>query len=215
MLEGVVGQIEQLQYFYYAALTVAALYETASADEQQAWRKLLREHQEQLLEWAEINASTFADKHTLVLAEIARIEKRDADAQQLYEQAIHLARENGFVQNEGLAHELAAQYHLARGLNTAGHAHLRSARNCYLRWGADGKVRQLDGLYPHLAVTEGPHSAAAIGSAVQQLDVASVVKASQALSSEIVLPKLIEQTDEDRDRERRRGPRPFDTAVRG
>ena len=52
---------------------------TASADEQQAWRELLREHQEQLREWAENNPPTFADKHALVLAEIARIEKRDAD----------------------------------------------------------------------------------------------------------------------------------------
>ena len=54
-------------------------------------------------------------------------------------------------------------------------------------------MRQLDRLYPHLAAPEGQHSAAAIGSAVQQLDVASVVKASQALSSEIELPKLIER----------------------
>jgi hypothetical protein len=66
--------------------------------------------------------------------------KRDADALRLYEQAIHSARENGFVQNEALAHELAAQYCLARGLETAGYAYLRNARNCYDRWGAHGKV---------------------------------------------------------------------------
>ena len=80
MLAASVGQIQQLDYFYYAALTVSALYETASADQQQAWRKLLREHQEQLREWAENYPPTFADKHALVLAEIARIEKRDSDA---------------------------------------------------------------------------------------------------------------------------------------
>jgi PAS domain S-box-containing protein len=49
-------------------------------------------------------------------------------------------------------------------------------------------VRQLDRLYPQLAPTEGDR-----GSPVQQLDVASVVKASQAVSSEIGLPKLIER----------------------
>ena len=83
-----------------------------------------------------------------MLAEIARIEKRDVDALRLYEQAIHSARENGFVQNEGLAHELAAQYYLAHGLETAGYAHLRNARNCYDRWGAHGKVKQLDERVP-------------------------------------------------------------------
>jgi PAS domain S-box-containing protein len=76
-----------------------------------------------------------------------------------------------------------------RRLSTQGQGLL----SCYLRWGADGKMRQLDQLYPHLAGPEGQHSAATIGSAIQQLDAASVVKASQALSSEIVLPMLVQQ----------------------
>jgi PAS domain S-box-containing protein len=71
--------------------------------------------------------------------------------------------------------------------------YLLNARDGYLRWGAAGKVRQLDRLYPHLAAPEGNLPAATTGSQVQQLDVASVVKASQAVSSEIVLPKLIER----------------------
>jgi PAS domain S-box-containing protein len=187
------GLIVQLDYFYYAALTVLTLYETASADEQQAWRKLLREHQEQLREWAETNPPTFADKHALLLAEIARIEKRDFDALRLYEQAIHLARENGFVQNEGLAHELAAQYCLAQGLETAGHAHLRNARNCYDRWGAHGKVKQLEDRYPRLREERTLASAATIGPPVGQWDVETVVKASQAISSEMALPRLVEK----------------------
>ena len=74
------------------------------------WRDLLTAHREQLREWAEIYPPTFADKHLLVSAEIARIEGRALDAMQFYEQAIQSAREHGFVQNEGLAHELAAQY---------------------------------------------------------------------------------------------------------
>jgi PAS domain S-box-containing protein len=191
LLQAAGGQIALLDYFYYAALTVAALYETASADEQQAWRELLATHQELLREWAENNPPTFGDKYALVLAEIARIEKRDADTLGLYEEAIHLARDNGFVQDEGLAHELAAQYYLARGLETAGHAHLRNARNCYARWGAHGKVRQLDESYPRLR--EEPSSAAAIGVQAGQLDIETVVKASQAISSEMVLPELIEK----------------------
>ncbi len=193
-LSALTGSIQLLDYFYYAALTVAALYENASTDEQSGWRDLLTAHREQLREWAETYPPTFADKHTLVLAEIARIEKRDADAMQLYEQAIHLAREHGFVQNEGLAHELTAQYYLAHGLETAGYAHLRNARNCYDRWGALGKVKQLDERYPHLQEERVLASnTATIGALVGQLDAATVVKASQAISSEIVLSKLIEK----------------------
>ncbi len=194
LLSAAAGQIQLLDYFYYAALTVSGLYENASANEQSGWRDLLTTHQEQLREWAENYPPTFADKHLLVSAEIARIEKRYVDAQHLYEQAIHSARENGFVQNEGLAHELAAQYYLAHGLETAGYAHLRNARNCYDRWGAHGKVRQLDELYPHLREEWlSSSSTSTIGTPVRQLDVETVVKASQTLSSEIVLPKLIEK----------------------
>ena len=187
------GQIQQLDYFYYSALTVSALYEAAGTDQQQAWRELLTEHRGQLREWAENYPPTFADKHELVLAEIARLEGRDADAMRLYEQAVRSAHENGFVQNEGVAYEVAAQFYAARGVESIADAYIRNAKDCYFRWGADGKVRQLDRLYPHLIVPDERHSAAGIGSAVQQLDVASVVKASQALSGEIVLPKLIER----------------------
>jgi PAS domain S-box-containing protein len=186
--------IQLLDYFYYTALTVTALYENATADEQNRWRELLTAHREQLHEWAENYPPTFADKHALVSAEIARLEGRAFDAMQLYEQAIQSARENGFVQNEGLAHELAAQYYLTRGLETVGYAYLRSARNCYYRWGALGKVKQLDERYPRLHEERLPTSTTStIGTAVRQLDVETVVKASQALSSEILLSKLIEK----------------------
>ena len=66
----------------------------------------------------------------------------------LYEEAIRAARENGFVQNEGIGNELAARSYLKRGYEMIGHAYLREARYCYLRWGALGKVQQLDQRYP-------------------------------------------------------------------
>ena len=143
-------------------------------------------------EWAENNPLTFSDKHALVSAEVARIDGRDADAMRLYEQAIQSAREHGFVQNEGVAHEVAARFFVARGLERFARVCLRDARRCYLRWGAHGKVRQLDERYPHLreetATTSGT---ATVGAPVTQLDVEAVVSASQAVSGEIVLENLI------------------------
>ncbi|MGD0648663.1 MAG: PAS domain-containing protein, partial [Acidobacteriaceae bacterium] len=186
--------LQRFDYFYYTALTVAALYEEASADEQTGWRELLAAHREQLREWAENYPPTFADKHLLVSAEIARLEGRAFDAMQLYEQAIRSARENSFVQNEALAHEVAARFYAAHGSGTSAHAHLCKARNCYERWGAFGKVKQLDEQYPRLREERVPASTTStIGTPVGELDVETVIKASQALSSEIVLPNLIEK----------------------
>jgi PAS domain S-box-containing protein len=193
LLGAMVGQIKLLDYFYYTALMVAALYEKASTDEQTGWREVLAAHREQLREWTNNYPPTFGHKHALVSAEIARIEGRDLDAMRLYEKAIQSAREHGFVQNEGLACELAASFYAARTYETIAYTYLRNARNCFDRWGALGKVKQLDERYPHLHEERTPASSATIGQPVGQLDVETVVKASQALSSEIVLPSLIEK----------------------
>jgi PAS domain S-box-containing protein len=193
LLSAAAAQIQLLDYFYYTALTVAAHYENGSADEKTTWRDLLTEHQEQLREWTENCPPTFADKHALVLAEIARLERRDSDAMRQYEHAIRLARENGFIQNEGVAHELAAGFYIGRGSTTAARAHLEDARGCFARWGAVGKVEQLDRRYPRpreRTATSLP--TAMIDILAEKLDVASVVKASQAVSGEIEPSKLIE-----------------------
>jgi PAS domain S-box-containing protein len=186
------ARVELLDYFYYAALAVAALYENATTEEQTRWRELLTAHGEQLRKWADNNPPTFVDKHALVAAEIARLEGRDADAIRLYEQAIRSARDSGFVQNEGLAQEVAARFYAAHGAESIAHACLREARRCYLRWGAFGKVRQLEQLHPHLRGVPVPASpTATLGTPAERLDVGTVLKAAQAVSSEIVLGELV------------------------
>ena len=92
-----------------------------------------------------------------------------------------------------VANELAGRFYLARGIETAGYAYLRNARNCYDRWGATGKVKQLDERYSRLRQEPASTSSATIGPSVGQLDIGTVVKASQAISSEMVLPALIEK----------------------
>ena len=143
--------------------------------------------------WAEAGPENFAHRAALLGAEVARLEGRPLDAMRLYEEAMRSAREHGFIQNEGLASELAARFHAGRGFEAIARAYLVQARSCYLRWGAAGKVRQLDRLHPHLR----PEPAAPRGdgtslTSVEQLDLATVVKVSQAVSGEIDLRKLID-----------------------
>ncbi|HVN06016.1 MAG TPA: AAA family ATPase [Bryobacteraceae bacterium] len=186
-------EIQLLDYVYYAALTIAALHGSAAAGESNTWREQLTAHHEKLREWAGNCASTFASKYALVSAEIARLEGRNAKAIRLYEEAIQSAREYGLVQNEGVAHELAAGFYQARGATTSVRAHLEAARSCFARWGAEAKVRQLEQLHPYLRERPMPASpTATFRTPVAQLDVGTVVKATQAVSGEIVLSKLIE-----------------------
>ena len=91
------GFIQTLDYHYFTALTIAAIWEKLTPEQRDALRTQLMGHCEQLQEWAENYPPTFGDKHALVSAEVARLEGRDADAMLLYEQAIVAARENGFA----------------------------------------------------------------------------------------------------------------------
>ena len=186
LLWAAAAHIHLLDHAYYTALTLAALYEKAPADTQHAWRERLSAHLAQLGEWAQNYPPTFLDKHALVAAEMARLEGRESDAMRLYEQAIQAARENGFVQNEALAYELAAAFYRVRGFVTFADAYLSKARSCYARWGADAKVRQLDGRHPQLPA---PAPAAVAGA---QLDMLSIAKATQAISGRIVLDELVD-----------------------
>src|SRR6202035_1156923 len=145
-----VSYFETAEYHFYGALSRAASCDTATAGERQQHLDAVAAHHKQLQLWAANCPENFENRAALVGAEIARIEGRDRDAMGLYEQAIGSARTNGFVHNEALAHELAARFYAARGFETIAHAYMRNAWHCYLRWGATGKVRQLEELYPHL-----------------------------------------------------------------
>ncbi len=185
--------IERAEYEFYSALSRAALWDSAPSDERQEHFEALAAHYKRLQLWAEHCPENFEDRATLVGAEIARIEGRVLDAERLYEQAIRAASGNGFVQNEATAYEVAAQFYAARGFETFADAYLRNARNCYDRWGAQGKVKQLDERYPRLREGRPPAPSITISAPFGQFDVETVVRASQALSSEMVFPRLIER----------------------
>jgi PAS domain S-box-containing protein len=181
------------EYHLYAALARAALCDAAGAAERVQHLEALATHHRQLQAWSENCPENFENRAALVGAEIARIEDRTLDAMNLYEQAIRSAQVNGFVHNEAVASELAARFYAARGFEFAGRGYLRNARHCYLRWGADGKVRQLDMIHPRLRTEEpAPASTSTITAPVEHLDLATVIKVSQAVSGEIVLEKLLD-----------------------
>jgi PAS domain S-box-containing protein len=187
------SHFETAEYHFYGALSRAASCDSAPPGERQQHMEALAAHHKQLKVWAANCSENFENRAALVAGEIARRETRDIDAMRLYEQAIRLARENGFVQNEGIANELAARFYAARGFDKIARVYLRDARHCYLHWGANGKVRQLDELYPYLREDKPvPGSTSTIAARIEQLDLGTVIKVSQAVSGEIVLEKLLD-----------------------
>jgi PAS domain S-box-containing protein len=184
---------ETTEYHFYSALSRASCCDLALPDRHRQHFEALVAHHRQLEVWVENCPENFEDRTALVGAEIARIQGRELDAEGLYEQAIRSAHANGFVHNEALANELAARFYAARGFEKIAHVYLRDARNCYLHWGAAGKVRQLDEFDPRFREEYPmPRPTSTIGAPVEHLDFATVIKVSHAVSGEIVLENLLD-----------------------
>lgn len=178
---------------FYGALARAALFDLQPPGGAQEALDALAAHHKQLQAWAQSCPENFESRAALVGAEIARLDHRDEEAMRLYEQAIRSAHSNGFVHLEALANELAARFYAARGFERIARFCLQDAHDAYLRWGADGKVRQLENAFPYLrteAPAPGPTST--MRTSVEHLDLASVIEVSQAISGDIVLHRLIE-----------------------
>jgi PAS domain S-box-containing protein len=149
--------------------------------------------------WAETNPDTFAANHALVAAELARLNDRPWEAVRLYDESVRQARRAGLLREEALGCQLAAAFYREHDQGDVADLYLRKARSCYARWGADGKVKALNqgllrtGEHPVWAGPDQPPAVAAPAQSVaDRLDLMAVVRASQALSGEIVLPRLLQ-----------------------
>jgi PAS domain S-box-containing protein len=195
-LAEVMASVCEVSQTFYHALTLAALHADAPAERQGEYAASLARKAETLRLWAEGCPENFLHRHALVAAEAARIEGRDRDAMALYERAIRSAGENGAVHIEALAHESASRYYRGIGQERIADGYLREARAAYVRWGASGKVKELDRLYPQLrersfspTAPTAQTTTTAVGTA--EIDLLSVIKASQAISGEIILDQLL------------------------
>ncbi|WP_437521746.1 AAA family ATPase [Sorangium sp. So ce726] len=191
LLDTVTDQFHVTTHGYIAALALSCHARYLPEEQRSELLPTLRAHEADLRRWAEVQPANQADRHALVSAEIARIAGDELSAMRLYEQAIRAARANGFVHGEALSQELAAAFYRDRGFDLIADTYLRAARCSYARWGADGKVKQLDQRFPRLAAR--PLAATStVTMPAEELDRLAVVRASQSLSGEILMPRLEE-----------------------
>ncbi|WER47511.1 AAA family ATPase [Cupriavidus sp. WKF15] len=182
------GHIHQSDFHVCRVLATASL---ATRQDEAAWQRL-RADARRIRAWADANPASFADKALLVEAEVARLEGDALGAMSRYEAAIAQASTEGFVQIAALAHERAAGHCDTLGLASSAMAHRRAARDLYRRWGATGKVGQMEAKYPDL-VDHAPTRTWSLGEGQQSMDAESVIRASRALTEEIRLDGLIDK----------------------
>jgi hypothetical protein len=187
------GMIILPEYHYYAALARAAHFKDAPAEAQADLRRALEDHEKQLGVWAESCPENFAGRHALVSAEIARLEGRPLDAAALYDRAIMAFRKSRFSHQEAIASELAARFYLDRDYTSLPGLYLREAVEAYSRWGASGKVRQLEQRYALVLDQEQRRSTSrgVMNMAAEAFDAQTAVKVSKALSSDMTPKEMM------------------------
>lgn len=203
-LDTCVGLINEPVFYYYDSLVRLSVPDVATG----AGLLKVENNQVQLKKWANAAPMNFQHKYDLVEAEKARVLGNTVAAMNLYDRAIKGAKENEYIQEEALSNELAAKFYLTWGKENIAQLYLTDAYYGYARWGAKAKVEHLEKCYPELLAPILNHKTSlktgdtitkmmtgtvtSSSSGVSEiLDLATVIKASQSLSGEINLDKLL------------------------
>ncbi|MBD1810021.1 AAA family ATPase [Microcoleus sp. FACHB-SPT15] len=201
-LDGVVGAFSVPVFYFYDSLVQMQSCQSVSSSERDCLLLRIISNQEKMQKWSCHAPTNFQHKYDLVEAEKARILGNFFEAEEFYEQAILGAKDNEYLQEEALAYELAAKFYLFRGREKIAQTYMKEAHYCYERWGATAKVKDLETKYPQLMTqspsltrttstrTTNPRTTTG-NSSGDALDLATVMKASQAISGEIVLEQLL------------------------
>jgi PAS domain S-box-containing protein len=185
--------VEKAEYHVFSVLSQAACYEPIPTAPRREHEDALVAHQRRLRAWVENRPKNLANFAEVIDAEITPLECRDGDAMSLYGQASRAGRNGGFIRNEAIAHKRASVLYWSRAFNQIAGLYLHNARYTYLRWNADGKARQREKMYPRRRTAEATlEPTSMIGAPIEHLDLATVIKMSQAVSGEIVLEEMLD-----------------------
>ncbi|MEG4841746.1 AAA family ATPase [Microcoleus sp. B9-D4] len=215
-LNAVIGMPVVPVFHFYDSLVRLAVYSDTPQSEQQKLLDRVQANQEKMQKWAHHAPMNHLHKFYLVEAERHRVLNQKIEAVEMYDKAIALAQENEYINEEAVAHELAAKFYLEWGKEKLAKPYLIDAYYAYAKWGAKAKIDHLEQRYPELLAvilqqerisqnpTETTHTSSSesslsntnrtiIGStsSLELVDLPTVIKAFQALSSEIELEQLL------------------------
>ena len=207
-------------FYFYVSLTQLAIYSNHQKSEQETILKQVTANQQNMQIWATYAPMNHLHKFHLVEAEKYRVLDEKMAAMELYDRAIADAKENGFIQDEALANELAAKFYLDWGKEKVAAGYMQEAYYCYAHWGAKAKTDDLENRYPNLlrpilqqatqtinafetlaSISSSNYSihsytktsSSSSTSINTALDFGAILKASQILSSTIKIDDLLHQ----------------------
>ncbi len=181
-------------YYYYSLSLLASSERPGNKRKKKKYLKQVRKHLKMFEKWAEHSPVNYKHKLMIIRAGFRSAMGRDVKSiLGLYEEAILLAQEGGFIQDEAVACERAGQYCLSVNMNRFAGTYLGNARNLFLTWGGKNYVDDFQKRYPqvfqddfHINEKQGVNNQ-------DKLDISTVIKSSHVMSGEIILKNLVER----------------------
>ncbi|MBN2441347.1 MAG: AAA family ATPase [Spirochaetales bacterium] len=189
-------------HYLFQSLILIRKWKNSTAREQSKIMDTLTKNLKKLENWSDNCPPNFSHKYYFLCAEMAIIQNESLiKIINLYKKALEAIGENDFIHMKALINESEGYFWVDLGHGIIGKAFIREAYYLYKQWGAFRKVAQFDQKYSHNFFSrEGTYSkvkssrhdltdSQSITGSI--IDMASIVKSNQAISSEIKIEKLL------------------------
>ncbi len=193
-IEGVASTMLPPSFYFYEALLHYGLYKEKTRSDQKKTVSNLKKQQKKLKKWSHYSPANFLHKYHLVKAITSFMEEKYNEAATYFDLAIENASKSGYIHEEAMACEAAANFWKNQKKPDFSAIYIKKAHSLYKKWGADAKCNDLADSYPELFKKETLVSSEFRSNSdtkAKQIDLISVIKASQTISSEIVPEKLL------------------------
>ncbi|MEK8128797.1 AAA family ATPase [Paenibacillus filicis] len=199
------------QCLFYESLAI--LSDPAGLQGENSQLKRVKQTIRQLKIWVKSSPDNFLSKLLLIEAEWARGTKRYAVAEPMYDKAIRHAREQGNIQMESVAQELAAHFYASQGRTKIALYYWQAAYEGYARWGIRVKAQALadrlhslrgtgpaESLQPDEQAQNGPRAFEATlppygirkeTHGGEWMDLVAILKATQAITDQMDLDAVL------------------------
>ncbi len=194
--------IIQISYFFYG-LILAALCSTTDKVKSNHYIGKLVSIRKKYKKWGQYNKHNYLNKYLLLSAEISRLKGKElGETIKLYSESIKVAHRSHLIHEEAMACELMARFLLSKDQEKIASLYMSEAHYCYKRWGGNARAKFLETTYPHLVdvkrVRYRMNSADEItvsenDASNRFLDLDTILKASNTISSEIKLDELLKK----------------------
>ncbi|HMQ06646.1 MAG TPA: adenylate/guanylate cyclase domain-containing protein [Saprospiraceae bacterium] len=192
------GRFEEPNFYFYEGLTLLEWMAQEKSSERK-WLRVINQGKKKLKKWAKDAPENFLHKFQLLEAEWLKANGRNDNALLMYKNAISGAMKCGFLHEEAISRELAGRFYIKMEMTEMAEYFLRTAFDCYRRWGAISKLSQLKTEFAASSISlegvesNGDHTKSSSHYLrPESIDFSAFVKSAMSISAEVVLPKLLQ-----------------------